>query len=1085
MAFLLWHRGRNNQPARKARLELESLEDRSLLSGYNQLNLTGYQLGMARYTDPNLNGWGLDFAPNGPFCVANNATGVATFYDHSGQPLPQVVTIPPAPSRPPGSLSRPTGVVYNPTSDFVISENGRSAPAEFLFDSRDGTISGWNPAVDPNNAIIMVDNSTETPKPADYTGLVIAQNSQGQNVLYAADFRNNRIDRFGGSFQALGSFTDPNVASQYPGHTTWQVEDVNGRLFVAFAAHKPGPYGGVIDVFDTDGNLLTPTHFAANAPGAGPLENPWGIVQAPANFGAYSNDILIGNVEGAGNINAFDPVTGAYLGQLRHPDGTPIAIPGLWDLAFGAGNKKNGKTNELFFDAGPNVPNPTGNGLFGMIQTKPLTVLNNDDSGLGSLRDALAVASSGDSIAFTPSLARKTITLTSGELAITKNLDIEGLGADQLTISGNAASRVFDISGSVTVTIAGLTISDGLADHGGGILDEAGASLTLSHVTLCGNQAVGGLGGGAIFNDAGASLTVSDSSLTANQATTAVAFDPSTGGAGGGAIFNNFGSSLSVTDSDLSGNAATTTVGFDNFGGAVFNLGGTATIADCKLENNRVSGGGSLTIAAGSNGGAVDNSLGGTLTLTDNLFSGNQAITGSGSDDLFEAGGGAVRNADDSTATISNCRFIGNQAIGGTASGGGGGAIATWDYVGTALTTTVTDCTFIGNQAIGGPDGGFAAGGAIDTGPSFPLTVTGCTFTNNQAVGGDGGVVDNVNAFVGAGFGGAISSDTGGSVFVVQSKFTGNQAIGGNRGSGGNGGGGFYTVDVGVGGAIYNDSASLVISGTTLADNQAIGGSNATGGSSGLGIVGRGAGGGLLNRLGAVATVTDSTFEHNEAVGGSGNTVGSDVPTIGTGMGGGISNAATLTLTDSTLSDNLAIGSSGSSGGILAGDGIGGGLANQLGGTASINDSTIDHNQAVGGQGLAGGNGTDGLGGGIANILGSTLTVGNCTLNSNRAVGGEADDGGNGGNGLGGGIYNDGGTDFGVSSLTIIGSTIAHNKANGGEGDGGSEGEGIGGGLFLAAGGSVCFDVFTQAHVKDNHASTSNDDVFGVFTICP
>jgi uncharacterized protein (TIGR03118 family) len=348
------------------RLELEPLEGRWLPSGYQQINLVGYQDGMAPHTDPNLNGWGMDFAPGGPFCVADQIPGVATFYDRSGQVLPQVVTIPAAPGHPLGPVGRPTGVVYNPTSDFVISENGRSAPALFLFDARDGTISGWNPAVDPDHAIIMVDNSTEAPSRADYTGLVIAQNSHGQNVLYAADFHNNKIDRFDGGFHSLGSFTDPVVPTQYPVHTAWQVEEINGQVWVTFASHKPGPYGGVVDVFDTDGNLLTPNHFAANAPG-GPLENPWGIVQAPANFGAFSNDILIGNVEGAGNINAFDPVTGAYLGQLQHPDGTPIAIPGLWDLTFGGDSAKDGLSKQLYFDAGPNVPNPAGNGLFGRI----------------------------------------------------------------------------------------------------------------------------------------------------------------------------------------------------------------------------------------------------------------------------------------------------------------------------------------------------------------------------------------------------------------------------------------------------------------------------------------------------------------------------------------------------------------------------------------------------------------------------------------------------------------------------------------------------------------------------------------------
>ena len=124
----------------------------------------------------------------------------------------------------------------------------------------------------------------------------------------------------------------------------------------------------MVDVFDTDGDLLTPNHFAANAPGAGPLENPWGITQAPANFGAYSNDLLIGNVAGAGNINVFDPVTGAYLGQLHQPDGTPIAIKGLWDLEFGDGMPDSGKTNQLFFDAGPNKPGDSTGGLFGVIR---------------------------------------------------------------------------------------------------------------------------------------------------------------------------------------------------------------------------------------------------------------------------------------------------------------------------------------------------------------------------------------------------------------------------------------------------------------------------------------------------------------------------------------------------------------------------------------------------------------------------------------------------------------------------------------------------------------------------------------------
>src|SRR5262249_14167475 len=139
MAHLFARPKRSNPPVapcrRRARLELERLEERALPSGYAQTNLTGFQPGMARPTDPPLNGWGLAFAPDGPFCVADTATGVATFYGRLGRPLPPVITIPAAPGQPLGPVGTPTGIVYNPTPDFVISAHGRSAPARFLFDT--------------------------------------------------------------------------------------------------------------------------------------------------------------------------------------------------------------------------------------------------------------------------------------------------------------------------------------------------------------------------------------------------------------------------------------------------------------------------------------------------------------------------------------------------------------------------------------------------------------------------------------------------------------------------------------------------------------------------------------------------------------------------------------------------------------------------------------------------------------------------------------------------------------------------------------------------------------------------------------
>jgi uncharacterized protein (TIGR03118 family) len=350
---------------------LETLESRTVPSGYQQINLVAEVPGVAPETDPNLDGWGMAPTPNG-YVVGDTSLGVATFYDAHGDVLPPVVTVPAAPSHPLGPIAQVRGVESNPTSDFVISEDGRSAPALVLFGTRDGTISGWNPAVDPDHAIIVVDNSAELSTAVNhamYSSLHITQNSKGQNVLYAADRGHNKVDMFDGQFHFLGSFTDLSVSVQSAGHPgAWQVEDgPNGTLFVLFTMDtvRPGVDGGIVDIFDTDGHFLK--RFAANNQGLGPLSAPWGVTQAPADFGAFSNDILISNDEGPGYIDAFDPNSGAYLGHLTQPDGTPIAIPGIWYLTFGGGTPQTGLTKQLYFDAGPSLEQNFGHGLFGRI----------------------------------------------------------------------------------------------------------------------------------------------------------------------------------------------------------------------------------------------------------------------------------------------------------------------------------------------------------------------------------------------------------------------------------------------------------------------------------------------------------------------------------------------------------------------------------------------------------------------------------------------------------------------------------------------------------------------------------------------
>jgi uncharacterized protein (TIGR03118 family) len=342
---------------------------------YTQTNLVADEKGHAVYTDPVLiNAWGLAFFPHGPFWVADTGTGMSTVYGPHGKPLPTAVTIPVAPSQPFGPLGLPTGLVANTTSDFVISKNGKSRPARFIFDTEDGLICGWNPEVDPDHAITVIDYSTVKPNAlyaGSYYGLTVGRNSHGQNVIYATDggasenTDNNQIDMFDGKFMYLGFFTDPDIPS-YMG--AFGIQNIDNKLYVSFAGL--GSFqGGFVDVFDMDGKLLR--RFAGNL-SEGPLQAPWGFALAPSDFGRFSHALLIGNVQG-GRINAFNPNTGEFLGILRNRSSRPIEIDGLWALAFGTDKNANGDTNQLFFTAGPSFPPNVGeyaDGLFGVISPK-------------------------------------------------------------------------------------------------------------------------------------------------------------------------------------------------------------------------------------------------------------------------------------------------------------------------------------------------------------------------------------------------------------------------------------------------------------------------------------------------------------------------------------------------------------------------------------------------------------------------------------------------------------------------------------------------------------------------------------------
>jgi hypothetical protein len=381
-----------------------------------------------------------------------------------------------------------------------------------------------------------------------------------------------------------------------------------------------------------------------------------------------------------------------------------------------------------------------------------LTVTSIADSGDGSLRAVIAAAENGDQVVFNDSLRGETITLTSGELALTKSLDIEGPGADQLAISGNHASRIFDISGGVTVTIAGLTITGGRMigspGRGGGVLNDS-STLTLAHVVLSDNQALGVTGqagqGGAIANVSGATLTVTNSVLSHNQAI---------GGPGasdnGGGIFNTgTASTVAITGTTFLGNQAISSDGGrGGNGGALTNqIGGpTATIRHSTFIGNQAMGGDGAVAGPGTagfnRGGAIYNNTA-TLRIEDSTFTGNEAIGGSGGSagssstslGVGNGAGGGVFNADQGILFVTGSAFTGNQALGGSNNTGGNAPFE--NQIGTAIggglfnvgVGTVTESNFEDNEARGGSGNrggtgfslvGTATGGAIATAATNP-----------------------------------------------------------------------------------------------------------------------------------------------------------------------------------------------------------------------------------------------------------------------------------------------------------------------------------------------------------------------------
>ncbi len=328
---------------------------------FKQTNMVSDIPGFAAVTDPNLiNPWGVSNLPGSPFWVSNQGTGTSTLYTVTGN-----ASVAPANFFPPNSVAipapGPTGQVANPGASFLINPtlaNPNGTPAAFIFANLNGAIYAWNPG-----NIDGVTNATVVGSPSTgglFTGLAINSND---SMLYAADGSGTgSVQVFNGSFTNVttgGMFQNPDLPS---GLVPFNVEDIGGKVYVTYApsgrtAQENATAGqGVVAVFGEDGT------FQKELIDGGQLAAPWGMAIAPAGFGAFGGDLLVGNFSFVDSrINAFNATTGVFEGSIPIDLGGNMP-GGLWDLTFG--NNGTGNPETLFFTDGINGES---DGLFGAI----------------------------------------------------------------------------------------------------------------------------------------------------------------------------------------------------------------------------------------------------------------------------------------------------------------------------------------------------------------------------------------------------------------------------------------------------------------------------------------------------------------------------------------------------------------------------------------------------------------------------------------------------------------------------------------------------------------------------------------------
>jgi len=347
-----------------------------MAQAYQQTNLVSDIPGLAPNTDGHLlNPWGLIASSTSPWWVADNNGGVSTLYNgNTGAIVPLVVNIPPLDANGNGSGTS-TGVVFSGASGFMFQVNGKKAASVFTFVTEGGTIVAWGPGINPNDlphdAFVVVDNSANPTAAtgAVYKGATIAQmTAGGPSFLYVTNFRAGRIEVYDSNFKAVTldghedhqAFRDEEIPG---GFAPFNVQEVNGNLYVTYAKQNATkhddfdfPGFGFVDKFSPTGKLLQRLK-------RGPwLNAPWGVALAQANFGFFSNHLLIGNA-GSGQIAVYDVDSGRFDGLLRDASGHALQNDRLWALRFGNDNGA-GPSSWLFFTAGIS---DEAHGLFGFF----------------------------------------------------------------------------------------------------------------------------------------------------------------------------------------------------------------------------------------------------------------------------------------------------------------------------------------------------------------------------------------------------------------------------------------------------------------------------------------------------------------------------------------------------------------------------------------------------------------------------------------------------------------------------------------------------------------------------------------------